>query len=165
MSYEIINNDFTRDPNTALGITFPFDAPGVYRPGYTTPEQASNNFRNLLLTVVDEKYEVPGFGTDLLHVVFEPATDGIKEVISEIITNAVNHWLPYITITELTVTTQLDDPTSEHNVNVFIMFNVESSEFDQSIQLMASETGQLTVLINNAGVSGYWGATLPVGNQ
>ena len=60
----------------------------------------------------------PNFGTRLLYVLFEPNLNSseLKENINEIITTAVDTWLPEITIEKIDITTSEDDPTLSHDV-------------------------------------------------
>ena len=79
MAYKIVEIDTnTLTPNRAIGVKFPFNAPGVFKKTFTTFDQASTNIKTLLLTRKGERYIQPNFGTDLLNVIFEPnVSDGL----------------------------------------------------------------------------------------
>ena len=70
-------------------------------------------------------------------------TTNIIIYIIDIITIAVNRWLPEITLENIDVTTNESDPTLNSDVKVSITISVKERIF--SIVINANETGQLTV--------------------
>jgi phage baseplate assembly protein W len=72
----------------------------------------------------------PEFGADLISVLFEPNTDEIIEKLKNKVTQAVENWLPYISIKTFVVT------GSEHNIKLDINFIINNNEFNsESITL------------------------------
>lgn len=125
MPYSVLNINNIGNPDTALGITLPFNGTtGLFTSTYTTEQQAISNLKNLLLTVKGERVQQPGFGTDLIRLLFQPNTDIIKQNVDDVITGPVNRWLPYINIVEIETITAEDDPNLDHNISVIIKFNV-----------------------------------------
>lgn len=125
MPYQIVNAVSETSLNTALGINLPFAGPlNVFNSTYTTADQALANLKNLLLTFKGERIYQPNFGTDLPKVLFEPNTQEIKPVIAEIISEAVDYWLPYINIVSIDTITTEDDPNSPHELKISILFSV-----------------------------------------
>ena len=146
MAYKIVEVDTNaEDANVAIGVKFPFNAPGVFAKSFTTFEQASTNIKSLLLTRKGERYEQPNFGTELLNLVFEPNISELKDFVSTTINDAVNFWLPYITITELNFVTGEDDPTLVHNLKISIRFTVTGSNSEETITIFAGQDGILRI--------------------
>jgi len=146
MAYKIVEVDTNaEDANVAIGVKFPFNAPGVFAKSFTTFEQASTNIKSLLLTRKGERYEQPNFGTELLNLVFEPNISELKDFVSTTINDAVNFWLPYITITELNIVTGEDDPTLVHNLKISIRFTVTGSNSEETITIFAGQDGILRI--------------------
>ena len=140
---EVDTNNIT--PDKAIGVKFPFNGPGVFNKSFTTFEQASTNVKSLILTRKGERYEQPEFGTDLVNVLFEPNVAGIKEFITKTITDAVNYWLPYLTITNLQITTREDDPNMIHTIKISLSFSVTGSNSEKTISIFAGEDGIIKV--------------------
>tara|TARA_R110000824_G_scaffold135478_2_gene298764 strand:+ start:1640 stop:2083 length:444 start_codon:yes stop_codon:yes gene_type:complete len=146
MAYQIVQIDSNElTPNRVIGVKFPFNGPGVFNKTYTTIEQASTNVKSLLLTRKGERYEQPNFGTDLLNILFEPNVSGIKSFITDTITDAVQYWLPYISITGLDIITLEDDPTLLHDIKISIKFAVTGTDSEQTITIFAGENGILKI--------------------
>ena len=142
MAYRIVAaNDITKNPDIAIGVKFPFNGKGIFSKSFTTDEQASTNIKSLLLTRKGERFEQPNFGTDLLNVLFEPITIGIKEFIEETITSAVSFWLPYIEISRLDIVTSEDDDTLVHEIKISIGFSVIGTGSEQTIIIFADQNG------------------------
>lgn len=125
MPYQIVNVVTETSLNTALGINLPFNGPySVFNSTYTTNDQALANLKNLLLTYKGERVYQPNFGTDLPKLLFEPNTQEIKPIVSEVISDAVEYWLPYINIVDINTVTAEDDPNSPHELKITITFSV-----------------------------------------
>ena len=140
---EVDTNNIT--PDKAIGVKFPFNGPGVFNKSFTTFGQPSTNVKSLILTRKGERYEQPEFGTDLVNVLFEPNVAGIKEFITKTITDAVNYWLPYLTITNLQITTREDDPNMIHTIKISLSFSVTGSNSEKTISIFAGEDGIIKV--------------------
>jgi phage baseplate assembly protein W len=125
MPYQIVNLVTEESLNTGIGINLPFIGPySVFNSTYTTEAQALANLKNLLLTYKGERVFQPSFGTDLPKVLFEPNTQEIKPVIVEIISEAVDFWLPFINLVDIDVITAEDDPNMPHELKITITFSV-----------------------------------------
>ena len=146
MAYKVVEiNEINTGPKAAIGVKFPFNAPGVFRKSFTTDEQASTNIKSLLLTRKGERYEQPNFGTDLLNVLFEPMTDGIKEFIETTITDAVNFWLPYIKIENIDIDISGNDEITAYKVKISLNFIVTKTGSEQVITIFANEEGIIRI--------------------
>ena len=111
------------DPDTSIGFSFPLGFIGdrFFNRTKTIEEQAQHNLRNLLLTNLGERVNQPEFGSRLLEVVFEFKDDTLIE---EVINEAVEKWLPYITINEVVT---IVDATNPNRLNVSIDFSVATT--------------------------------------
>ena len=111
------------DPDTSIGFSFPLGFVGdrFFNRTKTIEEQAEHNLRNLLLTNLGERVNQPEFGSRLLEVVFEFKDDSLIE---EVINEAVEKWLPYITINEVITVV---DATNPNRLNVSIDFSVATA--------------------------------------
>ena len=111
------------NPDVSVGLSFPLGFVGsrMFNRTKTIEEQAKHNLRNLLLTNLGERPMQPEFGSRLLEVVFEFKDDA---VIEEVINEAVDKWLPYITINEVVTVV---DATNQNRLNVSIDFSVATT--------------------------------------
>ena len=116
-----IENDL--NPNTYVGLSFPLghSGGGLFNRSKTLAEQARHNLKNLLLTNLGERAHQPEFGSRLLEVVFEFKDDALIE---QVINEAVDKWLPYITINSVT---SVVDSANVNRLNVSIDFSVSTT--------------------------------------
>ena len=144
MAYRIQTvNDIT-SPDVPLGVKMTDKNSGMFQPVYSTNEQTIVNLKTLLLTRPGERYHQPTFGCNLLNIIFEPNISELKPEIGEIITVAINEWLPYISIDAIDIITADDDPSITHDIRIMIEFSV--SDFDtQTITIFANEDGTIIV--------------------
>ncbi len=111
------------DPRKYVGLSFPLrsDNNNDFALTKNSLQQARHNLRNLLLTNLGERVSQPEFGSRLLSVIFEFRDDALIE---EVINEAVDKWLPYITINEVVTAV---DATNPNRLNVSIDFSVASA--------------------------------------
>ena len=110
------------NPDTFLGLTFPMGrGKNLFSRTKTLREQAKYNLKTLLLTNLGERAHQNDFGSRLLEVVFEFKDDTLIE---EVINEAVEKWLPYISINS--VDTQVD-AGNPNRLNVAIDFSVSTT--------------------------------------
>ena len=126
------------DPNTHVGLSFPLGFSGnvLFNRTKTIEEQAQHNLKSLLLTNIGERPHQPEFGSKLLSVVFEFKDETLIE---EVIKEAVDQWLPYITINEVITVVDAINP---NRLNVSIDFSVATSP---------DATDQITLYFNTTG--------------
>jgi len=142
MAYRLDNNKIQKDPNSAIGVKFPFNGKRVFNSTYTTTEQSSSNLKNLLLTGRGERYELTKFGTALKFLLFEQQTDELKIAIDEEIRTAVNTWLPYINIEELKV--DFNTPNNNY-ININIIYTVSNIQAQESVIISSTATGTISI--------------------
>mgnify|MGYP006090950479 FL=1 len=126
------------NPDVSVGLSFPLGFVGsrFFNRTKTIEEQAQHNLKNLLLTNLGERPMQPEFGSRLLSVVFEFKDDALIE---KVINEAVEKWLPYITINELITSV---DATNPNRLNVTIDFSVATTP---------GATNQITLDFNSTG--------------
>lgn len=123
-----------------IGINTASNRGGPFAVNFTTIQQAKNNLINLVLTKKGERVGQPDFGCDVWRVLFEPMITGDTDSkIESTILDAVEKWLPYISIDEIIV--DFDNLNIDnHNVEVEIKFSLVSNE---------NITDTITVNVNN----------------
>ena len=111
------------NPDVKIGLSFPlgYAGSGLFNRTKTLAEQAKHNLKNLLLTNLGGRAHQPEFGSRLLEVVFEFKDDALIE---QVINEAVDKWLPYITIEEVNTTV---DGINPNRLNVELKFSVSTA--------------------------------------
>jgi phage baseplate assembly protein W len=113
-------NPLDLQKNIVIGVSLPFNAPGVFNKTYSTKEQIKSNLINLLLTDKGERIMNPEFGTDLRKSLFDNITDSSMEILKAKITDAVNIFIPEIFLQDVIV-----EPDSDYNtLNVTINYRL-----------------------------------------
>jgi len=145
MGYNIVSpNEINKTRSTGLGIKYVSNGGQLFRPIHVDIDQALENLKNLLLTRLGERILQPTFGCRLFEILFQPNVFELKDEIKDIIIQPVNFWLPYITIDEVDVVTNQDDPNLVHHVQITITFSISSFE-TRAITITSSETGVVEV--------------------
>ena len=117
----VLSNDL--NPDTWVGLTFPLgrsEGVGFFNQSKTLVEQSLSNLENLLKTIPGERVQQPLFGSKLHHILFEQIDGDIEEEIKSAIDDAVKTWLPYITISDVSVN---QDMTNPNLISVRIKFS------------------------------------------
>jgi phage baseplate assembly protein W len=108
----------------AIGITLPIQITNTaFAQSFTTREQVSSNIKNLLLTKKGERILQPEFGSGLQGLLFDFNNDELPTKIEDTITEALEQWLPYVTIDSIDVE-QTDYLKDRNRANVSIKFKV-----------------------------------------
>jgi hypothetical protein len=103
-------NPLDLQKNIVIGVSLPFNAPGVFNKTYSTKDQIKSNLINLLLTDKGERIMNPEFGTDLRKSLFENITNTNIELLRIKITEAIGIFIPEIYLGDITI-----DPDPDHN--------------------------------------------------
>ena len=142
---DLLNPD-TGFYDIGIGISSNFNNNGVFYTSYTTQQQAISNLKFLLLTAKGERIFQPEFGTDLILSLFEPIVDATINYIKSDIVSAINYWLPYIVVNDITVNTYETDPSLNYDISVAITFSAHAGpNSETTIQIFALNNGQLVV--------------------
>jgi phage baseplate assembly protein W len=142
MAYRFENKEILIDQDIAIGIKFPFNGQRVFNSTFTTLDQSSSNIKNLLLTGRGERYQLNEFGTVLKYLLFEQQSTELKIAIDEEIRNAVNRWLPYISIES--IETNYNSPADTY-ITIKITYSVSNIEAEQSLTLSSKEDGSINI--------------------
>jgi phage baseplate assembly protein W len=86
----------------------------------------------------------PTFGTNLLNIIFEPNINELKDDISELLRAPINYWIPSITIEDIVIITNEDDPNLIHNLKITINYSIQNFS-TQTITFTSSTTGIVAV--------------------
>ena len=119
-----------------IGINKSSNSNGVFSTNYTTLTQAKDNLKNLILTKKGERLMNPDFGCDVWLVLFEQM-DGatIETRIETAIVDAVDTWLPYLSLTSI-VFDYDDNDIDTNKISLDIQFSLASNpNLTESVQI------------------------------
>ena len=119
-----------------IGINKSSNSNGVFSTNYTTLTQAKDNLKNLILTKKGERLMNPEFGCDVWLVLFEQMDgDAIESKIETSIVDAVDTWLPYISLTSI-VFDYDDNDIDTNRISLDIQFALASNpNLTESVQI------------------------------
>ena len=116
-------------PGTAVGVSIPFNAPGVFYPTYTTKDAIKNNLIDFFLTEPGERYLNPTYGGGLRSFIFEQISSDTLESLQEDIQSKIGTYFPNVRVSNLEV---LQDP-DYNNITVSISYNVVDTAISDEI--------------------------------
>lgn len=125
-------NPLDLQKNIAIGVSLPFNGPGVFNSTYTTKDQIKSNLVNLLLTDVGERVMNPSFGCNLKRFLFEGITDKNSNLIANSVADSIAIFIPEITVTSISVVPNTDYNTIDVNVNYIL--NISQSPDQVTVQ-------------------------------
>ena len=113
-------------PSTGVGVSLPFNGPGVFNTNYTTKDQTKSNLINLVLTEPGERVYKPFFGVGLNSLLFEQNID--KDILQLRIEEAISQdeKLSQITISDVII--NRDPNTNTVNVSIEYISNLNGSQ-------------------------------------
>ena len=119
-----------------IGINKNSDSNGVFPVNYTTLTQAKDNLKSLILTRKGERLMNPDFGCDVWRVLFEQMDGSIIESrIESYIVEAVERWLPYLTLTSI-IFDYDDNDIDANRISLDIKFALSSNpSLTESVQI------------------------------
>ena len=118
-----------------IGINKSSNSNGVFSTNYTTLTQAKDNLKNLILTKKGERLMNPEFGCDIHLVLFEQIDDTIESRIETYILDAVDNWLPYLSLTSI-VFDYDDNDIDTNRISLDIQFALASNpNLTESVQI------------------------------
>lgn len=120
--------------NVAIGVSLPFNGPGVFNSTYSTKDQIKSNVINLLLTNRGERIMNPNFGADIKDVLFEGMTETIVPLIQDRITTAFSSYIPQASISKIDVVFSEDTNTVNVTVNYTLNISGESDQVNIEFQ-------------------------------
>jgi phage baseplate assembly protein W len=119
MAYRIPNKiPIDLDKRTAVGVSIPFNAPGVFSSTYTTQDQTKSNIINYVLTNPGERVLNPDFGFGLLKYIFNSITPINLQNLEDDLSQSLSIVFPNINVTRVTLI-----PIYEQNaINIQIVY-------------------------------------------
>lgn len=92
-------------PEQAIGVNYPIQRSndGYFDKTFTTIEHTKTNIINVLSTKKRERLGRPNVGTNLESLLFNPMSEQLRVDIRNEIETAIERFLPYVTIEDLTV--------------------------------------------------------------
>ena len=115
-------NPLDLQKNIAIGVSLPFNGPGVFKSTYTTKDQIKSNLINLLLTDKGERVMNPNFGTNLKRFLFEGITNNNIETLKDNILSSILTYIYEITVTNIVLVPDTDNNlvslTIEYYLNI-----------------------------------------------
>jgi phage baseplate assembly protein W len=125
-------NPLDLQKNIAIGVSLPFNGPGVFNSTYTTKDQIKSNLVNLLLTDVGERVMNPNFGCGLRKFLFEGITDDNSETLINSLTDSISVFVPQITVREII----LDPSPDSNSVNLTVNYilNISNTPDEVTVQ-------------------------------
>ena len=118
--------------NIAIGVSLPFNSPGVFKSTYTTKDQIKSNLINLLLTDIGERVMNPGFGTNLRRFIFEGITELNIEALKTNLINSISIYIPEVTVQNITIT-----PNADYNLislSIDYILNISNTPDQVTVQ-------------------------------
>ena len=133
----VLEKQFVIDTqDKSIGVIFPLGRGnnGYFNVSYTTLVQIQTNLKNLLLTQKGERLMQPEFGSDLYKCLFEPNTKSLETKIDQTITDAVNAWMPYVTIESITYDSS-NDNKDRNRLDLELKYSLKFSNSETLQQL------------------------------
>jgi len=110
-------NPLDLQKNIVIGVSLPFNAPGVFNKTYSTKDQIKSNLINLLLTDKGERIMNPEFGADLRRSLFDNITDSNIELLKAKIVDAINIFIPEVELGTVDIMANPDYNTLDITIN------------------------------------------------
>lgn len=120
-----------RRPSIAVGISIPFNAPGVFNSTFTTQDAVRNNLINFFLTNQNERYLNPTFGGNLRATIFEQLSEQNLEGLEDLIQTQLKDYFPSVTVQDLEI---LSNPDT-NSLIVDLKYNIIDTGIEDEIQL------------------------------
>lgn len=108
--------------NIAIGVSLPFNQPGVFKSTYSTQDQIKSNLLNLLLTNKKERPFNPEFGANLRLIIFEGITEETFEIVRASIIESVNIFMPEIQVKNIDIVNNY-----ENSISITISYKINIS--------------------------------------
>jgi phage baseplate assembly protein W len=124
-------NPLDLQKNIVIGVSLPFNGPGVFNNTYSTKDQVKSNLINLLLTDKGERIMNPEFGADIRKSLFENITSPDLDTLRVKIINAVSIFIPEIELTDVAINPEFD----YNSLNITISYRL----------LISNSADQITV--------------------
>lgn len=123
-----------------INISFPLrrSPSGAFQTNSTTLEAVRDDLKILLLSNYGERPCRYNFGANLRQVVFSQQGPNLIQEISDRIVSAINTWMPFVAIDDISVETNSTNKNLENNqIKIKLSFSVGqlAGVLEQSIQI------------------------------
>ena len=118
-------------PSVGVGITLPFNTPGVFKTAYTTQESIKYNLINFFLTNQNERYLNINFGGNLRAFVFQQISEGNTEYLKQDIQSLVGTNFPNVIIESLDILSSPD----YNQINIIFKYSIKNTGITDTVQL------------------------------
>ena len=135
MAYEIKNIDPLDLKKVGIGISIPFNGPGVFNTTYTTQDQLKSNIINYLLTNANERVMNPNFGGNLRGLLFEQITEGNLQEAKLAIEQTLEREFKNVQIKEL----KLLGTPDQNTIYFSIKYSIPNSNINDEISILLNE--------------------------
>ena len=126
---QIFPIDFNK--SAAVGVDLPFNAPGVFRPNYTTATAIKNNLINFFLTNPGERPLNPNFGGGLRAFIFQQITTDNLDFLKERIQGEIDIFFPNVLIGNLEILRQEDT----NSITISLTYSVVNTNISDTLQI------------------------------
>jgi len=131
MSRIIRINPLDLKPNTAIGVSVPFNGSGVFISTYTSKDAIRANLINFFLTNQDERVFNPSFGANLRKSIFEQLTTELDNGLDELISHSLDLYFPRVIVKQLKIT---PDPNT-NTLYIFLSYSISETNIEDQITL------------------------------
>ncbi len=131
MAFEVKRIDPIDFKKVGVGVSIPFNAPGVFNVTYATKDQLKSNLINFFLTNPGERFFNPSFGGNLRRSLFEQITDGSLEDIKSNIEQATARNFPNIVIGEVKVLGKPD----QNDIFISVKYSIPNTNISDELQI------------------------------
>ena len=107
-------------PQRAIGVSIPFNSPGVFYSTYTTKDQLKSNILNYFLTNKGERIFNPTFGSNIRNYLFEQLTIQNYDNLEFMIQEDMKKYFPNVTVDKLEIFGFEDSNTLQVNIFYYV---------------------------------------------
>ena len=118
-------------PGIGVGVSIPFNAPGVFTTTYTTQIATRSNLINFFLTNKNERYLNPTFGGNIRAFIFEQIAAANIEGLKDDLNSLLGIYFPNIQVKELNIISN----TNENTISVEMTYNILGTGITDDLQL------------------------------
>jgi phage baseplate assembly protein W len=120
-----------KKPRVAIGVSIPFNQPGVFGQTYVTKDSIKTNLINYFLTNKNERYLNPNLGGNLRAFIFEQITTGNIDFLKEDIQTQISNFFPSVIVTSLNILQNADT----NSIIVELYYNIADTGINDNLQL------------------------------
>tara|TARA_B100001093_G_scaffold247695_1_gene237107 strand:+ start:1818 stop:2225 length:408 start_codon:yes stop_codon:yes gene_type:complete len=126
---QIFPLDFNK--SAAIGVSLPFNVPGVFKPNYTTKEAIKFNLINYFLTNPGERPLNPTFGGGLRAFIFEQISNDNLDFLKDRISSNLESFFSNINIDNLEIYRLEDNNT----ITISLAYSIINTNIDDVLEI------------------------------